>query len=57
MILVKIWYKTHNGKLLAIVKAFKTWRPYLEGCKHEVLIFTDHNNFRYFMDRKSLSSR
>ena len=25
-ILVKTWYKTHDGELLAIVEAFKTWR-------------------------------
>ena len=24
-------YKTHNGKFLAIVEAFKTWKHYLEG--------------------------
>ena len=54
---VKTRYETHNGKLLAIVKAFKTWRHYLEGCKHEVLVLTDHNNLRHFMDTKILSSR
>ena len=26
MFSAKTWYKTHNGDLLAIVKAFKTWR-------------------------------
>ena len=36
--------------------AFKTWRHYLEGCKHKVLVLTDHNNLRRFMDMKSLSS-
>ncbi len=44
MIPVETWYETHGGKLLAIVKAFQTWRHYLEGCKHEVLMLTDHNN-------------
>ena len=57
MILVETRYNTHDGELLAIVEAFKTWRHYLEGCKHEVLVFTDHNNLRRFMDTKSLSSR
>ena len=57
MIPAKTRYKTHDGELLAIVEAFKTWRHYLEGCKHEVLVLTDHNNLRRFMDTKSLSSR
>ena len=54
---VETRYKTHDGELLAIVEAFKTWRHYLEGCKHEVLVLTDHNNLRRFMDTKNLSSR
>ena len=57
MIPAETWYKTHNGKLLAIIEAFKPWRPYLKGCKHKVLIFIDHNNLCCFMDIKSLSSR
>ena len=57
MIPAETQYKIHNGELLAIVEAFKTWRHYLEGCKHEVLVFTNHNIFRRFMDTKSLSSR
>ena len=57
MIPAETWYKTHNGELLAIVEAFKTWKHYLESCKHEVLILTDHNNLQRFMDTKSLSSR
>ena len=57
MIPAETRYETHDGELLAIVEAFKTWRHYLEGCKHEVLILTDHNNFCCFMDTKSLSSR
>ena len=56
MISTKTWYKTHNSKLLAIVKAFKTWRHYLEICKHEVFVFTNYNNLCRFMDTKSLSS-
>ena len=53
----EIRYKTHDAELLAIVEAFKTWRHYLEGCKHEVLVLTNHNNLRRFMNTKSLSSR
>ena len=57
MILVETRYKTHKGELLAIIKVFKTWRHYLEGSKHEVLVLTDKKNLRCFMDTKSLSSR
>ena len=57
MILAETKYETHNGELLAIVEAFKTWRHYLKDCKHEVLVLTDHNNLRWFIDTKSLSSR
>ena len=57
MIPAETWYETHNGKLLAIVEAFKTWRHYLEGCKHKVFVLTDHNNLRRFIDTKNLSFR
>ncbi len=57
MIFVKTWYKTHDRKLLAIVEVFKTWRYYLESCKHEVLVLTDDNNLPRFMNTKILSSR
>ena len=57
MILAETRYETHNQELLAIVEAFKTWRHYLEGCRYEILMLTDHNNLRRFMDTKSLSSR
>ena len=57
MIPAKTRYKTHDGKLLAIIEPFKTWRHYLEGCKYKVLVLTNHNNLHRFMDTKSLSSR
>ena len=57
MILAETRYETYNGKLLAIVEAFKIWRHYLEGYKHEILVLIDHNNLQGFMDTKILSSR
>lgn len=48
---------THDGKLIAFIETFKTWYHYLKGCKHEILILTNHNNLRQFMDIKSLSLR
>ena len=57
MILAETWYETHNSQLLAIVKAFKIWHHYLESWKYELFVLINHNNFRCFMDTKSLSSR
>ena len=57
MILAKTRYETNDGELLAIVEAFKTWRHYLKGFQHEVLVLTNHNNLRRFMDTKNLSFR
>ena len=33
MIPAEMQYKTHNGKFLVNVEAFKTWRHYLKSCK------------------------
>ena len=57
MILLEIRFEAHDQKLLAIVEAFKTSCHYLESCKFEVLVLTDYNNLRRFMDTKNLSSR
>ena len=57
MIPTETRYKTHDSELLAIVETFKTWKHYLEGSRHEVLVLTDHNNLQQFMDTKSLSSK
>ncbi len=53
----KTRYETHDSELLAIIKVFKTKKHLFEGCKHEVLVLTNHNNLQRFMDMKSLSSR
>ena len=55
IILAKIQYKTYDGELLAIIKAFKIWRHYLKRCKYKVLILTNYNNFYHFIDIKNLS--
>ena len=57
MIPAETRYETHDSELLAIVEVFKTWKYYLEGSQHEVLILTNYNNLLQFMDIKSLSSR
>ncbi len=44
MIPIEIQYKTHDSKLLAIVKVFKTWRHHLKSGKHEIFVFINYNN-------------
>ena len=53
----EINYEIHDKELLAIVSAFKTWRRYLEGAQHRVLIYTDHRNLEWFASNKPLNRR
>lgn len=57
MIPTKMRYKTHDQELFAIFEVFKSWRHYLKGFKHEVLVEIDYNNFGRFIDTKSLNRR
>ena len=50
-------YETHDGEMLAIVEAFKTWRHYLEGAQKPVIVWSDHANLRAFMSTKGLTKR
>ena len=50
-------YEIHDKKLLAIVDAFKQWRVYLKGLKHEIQVYSDHKNLLYFMTMKILNWR
>jgi len=45
----------HDKELLAIVKAFKKWRHYLEGVAIPVEMYMDHKNLTYFSETKILS--
>ena len=50
-------YDIHDKELLAIVIAFKTWRVYLEGAKHTVIVKSDHKNLTFFTTTKELTRR
>ena len=50
-------YEIYNKELMAIVRAFKEWRPELEGSLTPVKVITDHKNLEYFMSTKQLSRR
>ena len=40
---------------MAIIKAFKEWRPYLSGTNHQVKVYIDHKNLTYFTITKELN--
>ena len=42
---------------MAIVDCFKRWRRYLEGAKHQVQVFSDHQNLELFQTTKVLNRR
>ncbi len=50
-------YNADESEMLAIVKACKQWRHYVEDTKHQILIITDHVNLRTFFIIKILSRR
>jgi hypothetical protein len=37
-------YDLRDRELLAVVKALKVWRHWLEGARHPFLMWTDHRN-------------
>jgi hypothetical protein len=50
-------YDADEFKMLAIVKACKQWRHYVEDAKHQILIIIDHVNLRTFFIIKILSRK
>ena len=50
-------YDVHDKELLAIVDAFEEWQAYLEGSRHPIMVYLDHNNLSYFTTTKKLNRR
>ena len=50
-------YDVGDRELLAVVKALKAWRHWLEGAKHPFLIWTDHRNLEYIQAARRLNLR
>jgi len=48
----KINYEIHDKELLAVVSSFKHWRRYLEGATHQIQVYSDHQNLKYFTTTK-----
>src|SRR5271168_2223377 len=50
-------YTTGDKELLAIVAALKAWKPYTEGTKYPVIVYSDHKNLTTFTTTKPLNQR
>jgi hypothetical protein len=50
-------YDVGDRELLAVVKALKAWRHWLEGAKHTFLIWTEHSNLEDIRAARSLNPR
>jgi transposase InsO family protein len=50
-------YDTPDAELMAIVEAFRVWRPYLAYVQDSVQVLTDHLNHRYLATKPKLSWR
>uniref|UniRef100_A0A673W8Q5 Gypsy retrotransposon integrase-like protein 1 n=1 Tax=Salmo trutta TaxID=8032 RepID=A0A673W8Q5_SALTR len=50
-------YDVGDRELLAVVKALRVWRHWLEGAKHPFLIWTDHRNLEYIRAARRLNPR
>jgi hypothetical protein len=50
-------YPVYDKELMAIIEAFREWRPYLSGTTYEVQVFIDYKNLRYFTTTKELNGR
>jgi len=48
-------YDVHDKEMLGIIQVLEMWRHYLEGAKHDIDIWTDHQNLKYFMTTKKLN--
>jgi transposase InsO family protein len=50
-------YQIYDRELLALVRALEEWKVYLEGARHPVTVYTDHNNLKYFRSGQTLNGR
>ena len=50
-------YETHDAELVAIIEGFRTWCYYLKGATHIILVVTNYNNLKKFMETTRLSGR
>jgi len=50
-------YQIYDKELLAIKLALEEWRHYLEGARHQFIVYTDHKNLTFPRKPEMLSQR
>ena len=50
-------YEIYDHELLAIIRALKEWRHYIQGSPHTTLILSDHKNLTYYREARKLNRR
>ncbi|KIJ05551.1 hypothetical protein PAXINDRAFT_48679, partial [Paxillus involutus ATCC 200175] len=50
-------YDIYDRELLAVIRALKAWRHYLQGTSHPLTVLTDHKNLTYFRSPQNLTRR
>lgn len=50
-------WPVHDKELYGIVVAFRQWRQYLQGSRHQIIVYTDHRNLQYFMTKNLVNDR
>jgi Reverse transcriptase (RNA-dependent DNA polymerase)/RNase H-like domain found in reverse transcriptase len=50
-------YEIYDKELLVIIRAFKQWRPELEGAPLLIQVITNHRNLQYYISTKKLLRR
>jgi RNase H-like domain found in reverse transcriptase len=48
-------YDTRDRELLAIVRALKEWRHYIQESGHITTVLSDHDNLRHFKVPQTIS--
>jgi transposase InsO family protein len=53
----EVHYSTPDKELMAIVESFKHWRHYLEGSRHIIKVWSDHQNLQGFMRQPKINGK
>ena len=57
LIPVECNYDVYDQELLAVIHTLAHWRHLLLGAKHQVTVWTDHNNLTFYWHPQTISSR